>query len=433
MLVSVPDVKRARQIKEEVTRLVAKGGFNLTKWASNRPEAVEDAFKQAYEDGLDFARLGQGTQRALGCVWKPEEDVLGVKLTNMSQPATKRGVLSRLSMVFHPMGLVSPFVLRAKALVQRLWATKYAWDEPLADQELVEWDRWLSDLPCLEWVKIPRCYKTDANEAGTERRCQLHVFCDASETAFGAVAYFRFSSSGGHMTCFVMSRTRLAPLKQLTIVRLELQAAVLGVRLADLIKRETTYHIDETLFWTDSAVVLRFLQNESRRFHTFISNRIAEVQHSSEPDQWHHVPSQCNPADFCSRGLSGCDLLQCDLWWEGPGFVARDREEWPEEEVESAVQDAELPELKTRTAVFTMCVFGGALPDPARYSSWQRYKRVVAWALRFVKNTRCKAGTGTRMAGPLTAPELRDAEEMILKESQRAVYGKELAAISSDG
>ena len=433
LLVSVPDEERARGLKEELTRLVAKGGFNLTKWASNRPEAVDAASQQAHKSGLELARLGQGTQRALGCVWRPEEDILGVKLTNMSQPATKRGVLSRLPMVFDPLGLVSPFVLRAKALVQRLWAKKYAWDQPLVDQELIEWEKWLSDLPTLEFVQVPRCYRMRDDEAGTERRVQLHIFCDASETAFGAAGYFRLSSSDGHSTCFVMSRTRLAPLKQLTIVRLELQAAVLGVRLADLIKRETTYHIDETLFWTDSAVVLRFLQNESRRFHTFVSNRIAEVQHSSEPDQWHHVPSQDNPADVCSRGLSGRDLLQCGLWWEGPGFLTRDREEWPGDEAEDAGLEAELSEVKTREAVFTTCVSDGRLLDPARYSSWQRYKRVVAWVIRFGKNARCRVGTGTRTVGPLTVPELIYAEERIIKESQRAAYGEELAAISCGG
>ena len=348
--------------------------------------------------------------------------------------ATKRGVLSRLSMVFDPLGLVSPFVLRAKILVQRLWAMKLDWDQPLSGSELSEWNSWLAELHCLEQVEIPRCYKQAAEVSAAESRCQLHVFCDASELAFGAVAYFRLSSAdGGHSTCLVMSRTRLAPLKKLTIVRLELQAAVLGVRLADVIKRETTYSIDETCYWTDSAVVLQFLQNESRRFHTFVSNRVAEIQHSSRPDEWHHVPGQLNPADACSRASSGQGLLESPLWWTGPKFLTHDCEEWPKDEVDAPLS-AEHPEVKVqREAVFTTSVAEAPLLDRTQYSSWQRYKRTVAWVMRFCWNARCAKSGGKRVRGPLSASEVQAAEVFVLKESQELVFGQEKKMISSGG
>ena len=430
LLVSVADVERANLIRQEVTDLVAKGGFNLTKWMTNKPEAVAEAGPGSPGvSGLDLARLGQGTQRSLGCVWRPEDDVLGVSSTDVDVESTKRGVLSRLSMVFDPLGLVSPFVLRAKVLVQRLWAMKAEWDQPLSGGELLEWNSWLADLRCLEQVEVPRCYKQGAEVSVTEPRCQLHVFCDASETAFGAVAYFRLTSTDGvHTTCLVMSRTRLAPLKKLTVVRLELQAAVLGVRLADVVKRETTYNIDETFYWTDSAVVLQFLQNESRRFHTFVSNRVAEIQHSSRPDEWHHVPGHLNPADMCSRGSSGQDLLQSSLWWAGPEFLICDSEEWPHDEVIDASLSAEHPEVKTpraRETVLATTVTQGSLLDPSRYSSWEKYRRIVAWVMRFCNNISCGRSRGERVGGPLTVSEVQSAEVFILKESRDAVFGDE--------
>ena len=142
-------------------------------------------------------------------------------------------------------GIVSPFILKARILIQRLWSLKYSWDEQLRGAELEECKVWLSQVGHLKDFLIPRCF----TEAGYEIvRRELHVCCDASEHSFAAVAFIRTDSSdGSNFSTFDMSRTRLAPLKQLTIVRLELQAAVLAVRLADTIKKETSYKFDETV------------------------------------------------------------------------------------------------------------------------------------------------------------------------------------------
>ena len=227
-----------------------------------------------------------------------------------------------------------------------------------------------------------------------------------------------------------MSRTPLAPLKQMTIVRLELQAAVLGARLADRIRRELSYQIDEICFWTDSAVVIQFLQNESRRFHTFVANRIAEIHDLTDTREWRHIPSQLNPADVCSPGMTGPKLKMCCLWWSGPEFLAQDREEWPTEEVDSAL-DASDPEVKApREAVFVTATCESQLLDPSRFSSWQKYKRTVAWVMRFCRNSRLKKDSGRRSGGPLSAPEIEAAEEHILKEAQRVALAAELRAIS---
>ena len=337
-------------------------------------------------------------------------------------------------MVFDPLGLVSPFVLRAKALVQRLWAMKAEWDQLLSGAVLTAWESWLQEMPLLESIKIPRCYKVDIPQDAEVVHRELHVYCDASELAFGAVAYLRMSCTGGeHFTAFVMSRTRLAPLKQLTIVRLELQAAVLGVRLANFVKKELACQVGDTFLWTDSTVVLSFLQNESRRFHTFVANRISEIQESSEVRQWRHVPSELNPADVCSRGASGPELRTCDLWWNGPAFLAQDEVEWPAEEVKATL-DASHPEVKaTQKAVFTAGAAEPHLLDPSRFSSWSKYKRVVAWVIRFGRNAKVGKGSDQRAGGPLTVPEIEAAEEFILKESQGAVYCEEKKLITSGG
>ena len=434
LLVSVKDAETAKRLQKEVTEIVAKGGFRLTKWTSSSEEVLQQIPEEDRSAaGLDLACLGQGTQRALGCVWRPASDVLGVQVATADVPATKRGVLSKLSMIFDPLGVVSPFVLRAKLLVQHLWRMKHDWDCQLSGDMLTAWESWLSEMPHLEAIEIPRCYKTGVPRASEVTRRELHIFCDASEQAFGAVAYLRMSCADGtHSASFVMSRTRLAPLKQLTIVRLELQAAVLGVRLAKFIKRELACSLDETCLWTDSTVVLMFLQNESRRFHTFVANRISEIQDSSEAGQWRHVPGELNPADVCSRGTSGPGLQKCSVWWSGPVFLTQDREEWPSEEVTECTLSADDAEVKTtREAVFAAQSSDGPLVDPSRYSSWMKYKRTVAWVLRFSKNARQSESSGNRLGGPLTASEVQAAEDFTLRESQRATYPAELKAVVS--
>ena len=431
-LKSEDSVEQAKGMQKEVTSLVARGGFHLTKWMSNSPEVMESISpEERNSGGLDLSCLGQGTQRALGCFWKPEDDMLSVKYGEVDVPASKRGVLKRVAMIFDPLGIVSPFTLRAKLLVQRLWTLKCGWDEPLTGTELKMWEQWLSELPQLKEIEVPRCLKAAASCDDSVLETELHIFCDASENAFGAVAYLRtMTSEGAISSAFVMSRTRLAPLKQLTIVRLELQAAVLGVRLANFIKRELSCPVKDTFYWTDSQVVLQYLMNESRRYHTFVANRVAEIHESSRPSQWSHVPGQQNPADVCSRGTSVDDLRSHATWWTGPAFLCKEREEWPSQESERGLETDDPEVKKPEEAVLATAVKTDRLLDPARFSSWLRYKRTIAWVMRYVNNLKQKVNRGEAADGPLTASEIQAAEIHILKESQCLAFRRELKALS---
>ncbi|XP_043199019.1 uncharacterized protein LOC122368823, partial [Amphibalanus amphitrite] len=416
---SEPSVEAARAARREVTTLLRQGGFRLTKWRSNLPGLLEDIEEDDRDVSQKTLTLVKGTpQKALGCVWSPSADTLSVRVKEVDVASTKRGVLQRTAMLFDPLGIITPFVLIAKCLIQTLWQKKLAWDEDMPEEELVIWKNWLGELSYLEDLAVPRCLKSAVTEE--VHTVELHLFADASERAFAAAGYVRFTDAAGHHhSALIMSRSRLAPLKQLSIVRLELQAAVLAVRLAGIIRKEMSYAFSRTVFWTDSQVVLQFISNESRTFRTFVANRVAEIRESCEPSDWKHVPGKQNPADIASRGMSASMLKECDLWWSGPEFLTQDEQEWPKTRIPGL--HPEQPELR-RTSVKTIVAFVGdsqsRLVDPSAYSSWSKYRRVVALSLRFVSNLRSAITKKPKQSGVLNVDELKRAELLIFREDQ---------------
>ena len=187
-------------------------------------------------------------------------------------------------------------MLPAKCLIQSLWRKNKDCDEPLDEGDQSIWKDWLEDLMRLSELKLPRCFFGNTRH---EASMQLHVFADASEMGFGAVCYARYSLPDGTIkVSFVMARKRVAPLKQLlSIPRLELQPAVLAVRLYCAVKQELTVNIKDSIFWSDSRTVLQYIANEIQRFHTFVANRVSEIHDTTDPAQWKHVPGHCHSDD----------------------------------------------------------------------------------------------------------------------------------------
>ncbi|XP_045104409.1 uncharacterized protein LOC123499943 [Portunus trituberculatus] len=177
------------------------------------------------------------TERALGILWDLERDQLAVQVHVPTRPETKRGLLSMISSLYDPFGILAPCVIRAKMIFQEECRRRTGWDELLADESKDAWRRWLRGLPHLEGIRIPRCYQHDIKDTISD--IQLHHFCDASQRAYGAVSYLRITGvMGVHYVAFVYGKAKLAPLKQLTIPRLELCAAVLAIKADERLRRE---------------------------------------------------------------------------------------------------------------------------------------------------------------------------------------------------
>ena len=282
-LKSVATEEEAIVLTKQLKELVARGGFNLTKWTSNsqavlREIPVEDQSKKVKERPLD-APL---EDRALGVYWSVEGDELGFKSQQMAKPLTKRGILSMLSSVYDPLGIAGPFILGARKIMQELCRMKIGWDDRVPLEHQQQWERWTRGLEEMPKLRVPRCIQPFH---AVER--QLHHFADASEVAYGVVSYLRIVDAAGQVaTTLVMAKSRLAPLKRMTIPRLELQAATLATRQDTLLRRELGLELSRSQYWTDSTIVLQYISNTEARYQTFVANRVAEIQDATQAEDW---------------------------------------------------------------------------------------------------------------------------------------------------
>ena len=326
---SVETVDEAVSLAKELPELLSKGGFHLHKWLSNSVEVLESVTEG--ECGVEIVDMDLDdlpVQRALGLRWNVAEDSFVFSPKKKDVPQTKRGVVSFVSSIFDPCGFVAPYTLRAKCLIQELWRRNVDWDESLPQEVQPRWKSWLEEVDELCHFKLPRYHVGLTSDT---QWMEIHMFCDASELAFGAVGYLRYAVADNKVAnAFLAAKTHVAPVKgALSIPRLELQGALLAVRLRNTLVSQLKIPSRRSVFWSDSSTVLCYLNNENKRFKPFVSNRVSEILETSEPSQWRYVPSELNTADYCTRGLPTAALTSDHPWFSGPEFLLQEEDKWP--------------------------------------------------------------------------------------------------------
>ena len=169
----------------------------------------------------------------MGLLWESETDTFRFDIDTSRPVRTKRQVLRESSSIFDPLGFIGPALILARILIQDTWRIKISWDEALPKELMASWNGWYEKLKALEGLRIPRCLQRQ-----TDQPASYHVFCDASLKAFGAVVYARCVAADEVKIRFVIGKGRVAPLRPLSVTRLELQGAVIGCRLAHTIVEE---------------------------------------------------------------------------------------------------------------------------------------------------------------------------------------------------
>ena len=313
---------------------------------------------------------------------------------------------------------------------------KFGWDDVIPEELLNQWVAWQRELPKLEDLHINRCFKPGNFDEIVSR--ELHHFSDASQSAYGAVTYLRSEDINGNFNCsFVMGKSRLTPIKAVTIPRLELSAAVISTRLDRMSKKEISIPIHRSYFWTDSTCVLKYINNQDTRFQTFVANRVATIHNASSPDQWSYVNTQVNPADDASRGVSPECL---DRWIQGPEFLRRPADSWPQQPIDLNLNNDDPEIKKSSTVCISKISESDLLTDIInRFSSLNRLKRVVAWILRYISKlkNRIKNGHNERPCvkqsdvTPLSLPEINNAEIVIIKHVQGKCFKEELDCLET--
>ncbi|GFT76162.1 integrase catalytic domain-containing protein [Trichonephila clavipes] len=344
----VTDIKEQESFINKAIEVMAKGCFNLRGWESNVP-------------GRYISR-SSGVTSLLGLLWDLDQDTLKCNLNYSGEgEISKRNVLAMVHKIFDPLGILSPTTLLPKVLSQEAWKLKLKWDDPLPENIQKIFREWRDEIVYLEKVNIPRYAEINENS-------ELHLFVDASKSSYGACVYIRTVTPLGVKIRLIRAKTRVAPLKTMTIPQLELMACCIGARLVHSVYAALDVPDLKIIAWSDSMVALWWLKNHGD-WSVFVANRVNEINSLVPSQFWRHVPSQLNPADLLSRGISP-RLFSDSLWWEGPSWLLEPPSNWPIDRL--ACETSEVEREKRKVRLCNLVAFEGEIPWYAiKFSNFQ--------------------------------------------------------------
>lgn len=429
-LISFSSSEDAIQVLKKAKEMLADSNIRLHIIASNYIAVMEafppeERFKELkdLELGVDPLPL----QRSLGLNWHLQTDSFSFLVSTEEKPFTRRGILSTVNSIFDPLGFVAPITVQGKAIVRELCTEQYGWDDPLPAEKETQWKTWRESLKALEQLHIPRPY-LPVSLLSTQRR-ELCVFSDASTTTISTVAYIRAVDNQGHTQVgFCMGKSKLAPCHPHTVPRRHC-AAVLAVELADLLVDELDVNIHAVKFYTDSRVVLGYIYNSNRRFYVYIANRVTRIRKSSQPEQWHFVRTQHNPADHGTRPVPAA-LLGDTSWFSGPSFLRKDDGATLTQSESFELVDPDTDaDVRPVIATFATNATGAGLGSHRfrRFSSWKTLTRGIVKLIQKVRScVKAPAGDTPKADEPLLA------RTVIVQTVQQETFREEIKSLSQE-
>lgn len=438
ILYSTNTKTEAYDLIRDAEKVLSSGNFKIKHWIVSGVNTEVSNVNLYYSD----------KEKILGLIWNPEEDYftykvkvnfsekqrkvhIGPDLTRVDIEAklpeilTKRIILSQVASIYDPLGLITPFTLKAKILMRKLVTQNNdstlseevkcrGWDDPLSNDERETWKSFFLELYDLETIFFNRCLRPTSAIGNPI----LVIFSDGSNQAYGTCAYIRWKlGSGKYEANLIAAKGRIAPTRQLTIPRLELCGAVLACRLREVIVKEFNWTFDYVVHIVDSAIVRAQVQKESYGFNTFVAIRVAEIQTKSSPDEWWWVKSGDNPADLTTRPTSPTYLGKGSIWQNGPEYLRREMTSWP---ISKYLSENSLPD---RVGVTFLCNSTEkssnlilSVMNIEKYSSYNKLLRVTARVFMVFKNKSFKA----MFINP-PAEMLKFAEKSWVKEVQKDI------------
>ncbi|CAK1583274.1 unnamed protein product [Parnassius mnemosyne] len=461
----------AKRITKSVRAVHMKASFELKQWKSNSASLLETLGEDSQTEDMELYKTEEKMERVLGVVWKIHSDELTFNLNLARIPSTllegkqptKREALRIVMSLFDPLGFASPITIRAKQLLQEVWRRGTAWDDKIDEDLAEQWKMWMEHLEGLHEIAIPRQYLHYSDAASLE----LHVFSDASESAYSAVLFWRAVTAVGEVhLSLIVAKAKVAPLKLTSIPRLELQAAVMGTRLAETVVEEHERKPDRKVFWTDSKTVLTWIRTGSRSYKPYVAHRLAAIEESSKVNDWRWVPTKLNVADDATRDVPAAFNKE-HRWFKGPDFLYLTEDFWPTETTRATAEEPSDEERTHYVSNKRRLRLAEGLPDPAKFSNWDRLRYSTARVLQFIqlcRNTKQRvnykrtkknkeadptwkknkatvkyqAHMTTKKRSPedikplmVPAELLKTAEELLMRSSQEESFAEEIDSLNS--
>ena len=421
-------VDGAIALYQQLNHILEQASFHLRKWRSSHPAVLKEIPTDRQEAVPTQELVDQHSAtypKALGVSWDSGMDTM---FTNIELPTeqhnTKRGVISDVARTFDVLGWISPAILPMKCLYRELWKEGADWDTQVTAEQSACHRKWREELPLLKEVKLPRCYFSSEKPLSI----QLHGFSDASDQAYAAVVFIRATYPTLPTTVnLVTSKTKVSPLATRTTPQLELCGANLLARLMSTTRQTLGLSMEQVWAYSDSTVVLGWLGGESGRYCIFAGHRIASTLLLVPYKHWQHVPTEQNPADAASRGMTADELRKHTLWWHGPAWLAEDPVQTPKQPTATHLAKERQVEMKPVAKAVMVLV-----TEPyfeMEQLSYTKLVRVTCYITRFINHTRLQS---QEVSSHLHSAEGQRATKFLWQRSQQRSFPEELSAIAKE-
>ena len=417
---SVETPEEAIKVFKQVQSLLSKHGFGLKKWITNSDVVTnaipEDLGSISNAKQVEVEPCKEGSS-VLGVQWTIIDDSLQVcrgTSKEIETPITQRKILSLVSSVFDLLGLFAPYSVHMRRLLKSIFTENgQHWDNSVEPNEEEEFLKWKDQLPEVAETSIDRRYFSTAKD-----KWELHLFADASDDTMCAVAYLRSKPKEYSADlAFVIGKCRVAPMRHLSIPRLEPQAAVMAVRLKEQIVNEHEMKIHSCNFWSDSTTVLQWIHSSHRNQQVFVANRVAEILDTTNVSQWNHVSGSNNQADIGTRAIN-VDELKRSEWLTGPAWLKERENEWPEQVNLTFVSDDQNDQM----------VFSAKAEEKKLMIQWERFSdfnRLVN-TMAYVQRVFRKHKPATKT---LSVEEREGAQANIFRLLQQEQFAEEMKSL----